>query len=96
MNYYALFYHLTGDYMERRPQFREEHLQLARDSVGRSEMNMAGALGEPPDQALFIFLSPDSSAAENFARNDPYVQNGLVTNWEVKPWSVVIGKRDDA
>ncbi len=28
---------------------------------------------------------------EEFARNDPYVLNGLVTRWEVRPWAVVIG-----
>ena len=30
-------------------------------------------------------------AVEEFARNDPYVANGLVTRWEVRHWAVVIG-----
>jgi uncharacterized protein YciI len=29
--------------------------------------------------------------AEDFARADPYVRNGLVTRWRVREWSVVIG-----
>jgi len=29
--------------------------------------------------------------AEDFAQNDPYVQNGLVKNWRVRQWSTVVG-----
>jgi len=28
---------------------------------------------------------------ESFARHDPYVINGLVKRWEVRPWTAVIG-----
>jgi len=30
--------------------------------------------------------------AEDFARTDPYVLNGLITSWRVRPWTVVAGK----
>jgi uncharacterized protein len=26
-----------------------------------------------------------------FARADPYVKNGLVTRWRVRPWTTVVG-----
>jgi hypothetical protein len=29
--------------------------------------------------------------AERFAENDPYVKQGLVKNWKVRQWAVVIG-----
>ena len=31
----------------------------------------------------------------NFARSDPYVRNGLVTRWEVRSWTVVIGNEPE-
>ena len=31
------------------------------------------------------------AVAEDFVKNDPYVKNGLITEWEVRPWIVVIG-----
>jgi uncharacterized protein len=96
MAYYALMYELVPDYLARRGEFREEHLQLAREARQRGEVVMAGAFAEPADKALLIFRGPDSSAAENFARNDPYVRNGLVKQWEVRPWTVVIGGGDAA
>jgi uncharacterized protein len=38
-----------------------------------------------------VFQGDDPSVAERFAKNDPYVKNGLVTRWRVRPWTVVIG-----
>ena len=49
------------------------------------------ALSEPVDRSLLVFEGPDASVAENFARNDPYVIEGLVRSWRVRPWRVVIG-----
>ncbi len=55
---------------------------------------MAGAFADPPDGALLIFIADDASAAEAFARNDPYVKNSLVMRWKVRPWNVVIGNEE--
>jgi uncharacterized protein YciI len=52
---------------------------------------MAGAVGDPPDGALLVFRSDSPAVAEAFARRDPYVVQGLVTRWKVKPWTVVAG-----
>lgn len=90
MNYYALFYDLVGDYLERRPQYRAEHLQLAKEAQARGELVLAGAF-DPADRALLVFRGADRTVAETFAKNDPYVKNGLVKNWDVRPWTVVIG-----
>lgn len=91
MKYFALFYDVVADYITRRAAFREEHLRLAREAHERGELVMAGAMTDPADRALLIFRAPDASAAEAFARRDPYVLNGLVTRWEVRVWNVVIG-----
>jgi hypothetical protein len=40
-------------------------------------------------------VPPDQTLAEDFARRDPYVANGLVTKWTVRPWAVVIGGDHD-
>jgi uncharacterized protein YciI len=91
MNYYALFYHVVEDFPARRAPYREEHLRLAREARDRGELLLAGALTEPADGALLVFRTADRAAVEDFARRDPYVRNGLVTRWEVRPWAVVIG-----
>ena len=49
------------------------------------------AFADPPNGALLIFQGESPAAAEAFARQDPYVKNGLITNWKVRPWTVVVG-----
>jgi uncharacterized protein len=89
--YFALFYSVVDDYLERRGQYRDEHLGLARAAHERGELVLAGAFSEPADAALLVFRCNDKSVAESFAKSDPYVRHGLVTEWRVRPWTVVIG-----
>jgi hypothetical protein len=91
MEYYALFYHVVDDYVSRRAPYREEHLRRAREANRRGELLLAGAFSDPPDRALLVFRVPERAVVEEFARNDPYVTHGLVTRWEVRSWTVVIG-----
>lgn len=85
-----LFYSYVPDILERRDPFRAAHIQGAKDAVASGEMRMAGALADPVDGAVFVF-SPETpqERIEAFAKNDPYVVNGLVTEWKVRPWMVV-------
>jgi uncharacterized protein YciI len=91
MAYFALIYEATPDYVERRSALREDHLRLARAATERGELLFGGAFADPVDHALLVFRAPDASVVEDFARNDPYVTNGLVQRWDVRPWTVVIG-----
>ena len=88
--YYLLFYTTVENYVERRAPFREEHIKLANAAHERGEIVMAGALAEPADGAVLVFKGDNPSVAEEFAKNDPYVLNGLITEWKVRPWTVVI------
>jgi len=91
MNYFALIYYLADDYLARRTAFRETHLELAKELHRRGELLLAGAFGGPADKALLVFRVKDKSVIEEFVDHDPYVKNGLVTRWEIRPWAVVIG-----
>jgi uncharacterized protein YciI len=89
--YYVLSYKTVENYVERRAPFREEHLALATAAHARGELVMAGALADPPDAAVLVFKGESPAVAEAFVKSDPYVKNGLVTEWSVRPWTVVIG-----
>lgn len=89
--YWLLLYDLVADYLDRRAPLRDEHLGMARAAHERGELVMAGALADPADRAVLVFKADDASVAESFAANDPYVKNGLVENWTVRSWTVVIG-----
>lgn len=92
MQHYLLFYQLVDDYLERRPQFREEHLRLAKEAVARGEIVLAGALADPADMAVLLFRGDSPEVAERFAQADPYVRHGLVKRWEVRRWTTVVGQ----
>lgn len=89
--HFLLFYDLAPDYLERRADFRAEHLGLARAAQKRGELVLAGALADPADGAVLLFESDSPEAAERFADTDPYVRAGLVTGWRVRPWTTVVG-----
>jgi uncharacterized protein len=91
MPYFVLRYEAAENYAEKRAPFRAAHLERAREAHARGELLLAGALADPMDAALLIFRTADRAAVEEFARQDPYVVNGAVVKWEVRPWSVVIG-----
>ena len=91
MAHWLLLYELVDDYLDRRAPLRPEHLGLAEAAHERGELLMAGAVADPYDRALLVFVGDDPAAAEAFAHADPYVREGLVREWEVRPWNVVIG-----
>jgi uncharacterized protein len=91
--HYLLTYELEPDYLARRGQFRDVHLHLAWQASKRGEIVLAGALGDPIESALLLFESSSPAAAEAFAKSDPYVLNGLVKRWTVKPWYTVVGEK---
>lgn len=90
--HYLLIYDLAPDYLQRRGEFRDEHLEMAWESHKNKELVLGGALQDPADKAYLLFESDSAEPAEEFARNDPYVKNGIVKSWEVRPWMTVVGK----
>ena len=91
MRHFLLFYEAGPDYLDRRPQFRGEHLRHAWAAHERGELVVAGALAESVDGAVLMFAGEDKSVAERFAQSDPYVNNGLVARWHVREWTTVVG-----
>lgn len=91
--HYILFYQTVENYVEKRIPFREEHLSLAQKAFQDGSLILAGALADPADGAVLVFKGDSCKVAEEFAQNDPYVKNGLITEWNVRPWNVVIGNQ---
>jgi uncharacterized protein YciI len=89
--HFLLTYDLAPDYLERRAEFRNAHLKLAWEAQERGELVLAGALGEPADRALLVFSCDTPQTPQLFAATDPYVTNGLVRAFHVRPWNTVVG-----
>jgi uncharacterized protein YciI len=87
--HYILFYKTVENYIERRAPLHGDHLGLVNEFHTNGHIVMAGALAEPADGAVLIFRGDTPDAAHEFVNRDPYVKNGLITEWSVRPWIVV-------
>ncbi|QIG79297.1 YciI-like protein [Stakelama tenebrarum] len=92
MAHWLLTYTLAPYYMNRREEVRVPHLAKAQAAADAGDLILAGALVDPLDTALLLFQGDGPEAAEEFARTDPYVTEGLVTHWTVRQWYTVAGK----
>jgi uncharacterized protein YciI len=90
--HYLMFYDYAPDYLERRGEFRQEHLKLAWEAQARGELVLGGALADPADGAVLLFKCSAPDVPERFAAADPYVKSGLVTSYKIRLWTTVIGK----
>ena len=89
--YWLLFYDVVDDYIERRAALRDAHLALASSAHRRGFLVLGGAYDDPVDGALLVFRAHDRAVVEQFVRDDPYVNEGLVTGWTIRRWNVVVG-----
>jgi uncharacterized protein YciI len=90
--HYLLFYDTAPDYLDRRAEFRSSHLKLAWEYCERGELILGGALEDPVDGAVLLFQGDSPEVVEQFIAEDPYVANGLVTAYRIRPWTTVVGE----
>lgn len=91
MKHFVLIYDYVPDYMEKRAPHRPVHLEHARASVARDELQLGGAFTDEPWQGMLVFKAETAATAEAFAAGDPYVLHGVVKSWRVREWVTVAG-----
>ena len=90
--HHLLIYTYSADYLERRGAYRNDHIAKAWQLQARGQLVLAGAAGDPPDSAVFVFDCDSRDTIEAFVKGDPYYIHGLVEKYEIKPWTTVVGK----
>ena len=89
--HYLLMYDAVEDYVTARAPYRKAHLLHAMAAQQRGEIILAGAYANPADGALLVFQGDSPKVAEDFAKADPYVLNGVIKSWRVREWTTVVG-----
>ncbi len=89
-----LTYTYVDGILERRKPYREEHLANVETFSAERGLVIAGAVGDPPSGALFVFEGdPEATTeAEAFRDADPYIAAGLVVSSRIEPWTVVASR----
>ncbi|MBK8248356.1 MAG: hypothetical protein IPK85_13255 [Gemmatimonadetes bacterium] len=89
--YFLLFYEADAEYAVKRAPHRPAHLDLVRAAHARGELVQAGAFADPVDGSVLVFKGDSPEVAISFARQDPFVTEGIVTRWFVRQWTTVVG-----
>ncbi|MEN3280983.1 MAG: uncharacterized protein V7607_2123 [Solirubrobacteraceae bacterium] len=85
---YVLFYTSADDVLTRAPAHFPAHRTRLGEFHARGTLLGVGTFGDPQSQgSMAIFASRE--AAEEFARDDPFVLGGVVSAWEVREWNEV-------
>jgi uncharacterized protein YciI len=89
--YYILNYKAKANFIKNKEPYQAEHKLLMQQSYKSNNLVLAGGLLNPSDGGMLIFKGGSPKIAEDFAINDPYVKSGIIEEWFVRPWSIVIG-----
>ena len=86
---YVLIYRAVDDFLPLAREHGPAHVERLRDFHGRGVLLMVGTFDESvKGEAMAIFTSRE--AAEEFIAGDPFVLNGVVANWTLRPWKEIL------
>ena len=86
---YVMTYQAVEDFLPLAQQHYPAHAERVQQFAGRGELLMVGTFDEPMDgTAMGVFTTRE--AAEEFIAGDPFVRNGVVASWTVRPWDEVL------
>jgi uncharacterized protein len=86
---YVLLYQSAENVARNAPPHFPAHKQRLDEFHRRGDLLMVGTFGAPQTQgSMSVFRSRES--AERFAKDDPFVVNGVVRCWEVRDWDEVL------
>lgn len=87
---FALEYTYVDNMLEKRGPVRPAHLEFTKPFITNKTLIAGGAFVPEVDKGLLIFKCTKSEV-ESFAKNDPYVVNGLVPSYVIREWAVAVG-----
>ena len=74
----------------RRPRTSPRTVHVSTNFMPAGTLLMVGTFGDPQKEgSMAIFTTWD--AAEEFAKGDPFVLNGVVRDWHIREWNEVLG-----
>ena len=67
------------------------HLAHSNELHKQGTLLMAGAFLDNPEEPVSTMgIFPTREAAEEYAKGDPFVLNGLVTKWHIREWANIL------
>ncbi len=90
---YVLTYRAVEDFLPLAQQNYPAHSARVQEFHDRGVLLMVGTMDEPRNgDAMGVFTTRE--AAEEFVAGDPFVVNGVVAEWAIRPWNEVLQPDD--
>ncbi|HKS71225.1 MAG TPA: YciI family protein [Ktedonobacterales bacterium] len=89
MKKYVLFYESAADVRTKAPLHFAAHRARWHEFQSRGVLLLIGPFANPEEGAMGVFTTRE--AAEEFARDDPFVLGGVVRSWSIREWNEAIG-----
>ncbi len=85
---YVLLYESVPDVHSKAARHLAAHRARLEEFHARGTLLMVGPFGDPQKEgSMGIFTTRE--AAEEFAKGDPFVVNGVVARWQLREWNEV-------
>ena len=88
---FVLQYHYVDNMLQKRDPFRAGHLAHADHHIEQGYLMAGGGFLPDIKRGMLLFRCDNREIVENFAKNDPFVKGGLVTNFEIHDWGILVG-----
>jgi uncharacterized protein YciI len=86
---YVLLYESADDVASRAPAHFPAHSARLQEFHADGSLLMVGAFADAQaDGSMAVFTTRE--AAEAFAREDPFVLNGVVRDWRILEWNEIL------
>lgn len=86
---YVMTYRTVEDFLPLAGHNYPAHSARVEEFARRGELLMVGTVDEPMNgEAMGVFTTRE--AAGEFIAGDPFVLNGVVASWAVRPWNEVL------
>ncbi|HEX2054681.1 MAG TPA: YciI family protein [Actinomycetota bacterium] len=87
---YVLLYESADNVMEKAPVHYAAHSERLDRFHSRGDLLEVGTFADPQKEgSMAIFRTRE--AAEEFVRDDPFVNNGVVKSWRILDWDEIYG-----
>lgn len=94
--YYVAFFVISGmsieDVQASASEALAAHLSRSQELRRHGKLLMAGAFlhNAPGEPLTTMGIFPSREAAEEYAAGDPFVLNGMVTDWYIREWANIL------
>lgn len=83
---HVVFYHSADNVAQRAPEHFPAHVARCQQFAADGTLLGYGTFGDPQAQgSMAVFATRD--AADRFVAGDPFVQHGVVAEYEIREWN---------